>query len=178
MNEKNKKIYLPLNKSEIVKLKIGEKVLLNGNIYIARDMAHKKIIEILEKKEELPFSLKNQTIYYAGPSPCPPNKIIGSIGPTTSKRMDIFTPILLDAGLQGMIGKGERSSDVKKAIKKNKAIYFLAIGGAGVLYAKCVTKAELIAYPEFGPEAIYKLTIKDFPVFVAIDTKGNSIFQT
>ena len=182
-NEKNinysvyKKINLPFNNEDIKSLKAGDRVLLSGEIYTARDAAHKKFNEYMEKGEKLPFKLDNQVIYYAGPCPAAKNEIIGPIGPTTSGRMDIYTPQLLNKGLKGMIGKGARSSEVIDAIKQNKAVYFVATGGAACLICKKIKSAELIAYPELGPEAVYKLKVENFPVIVCIDSKGNDFYH-
>lgn len=172
-----KKINLPLTKETINNLTAGEQVELSGEIITGRDAAHKRISLLIKDNKSLPFEIKNQTIYYVGPCPKKPDGIIGSCGPTTSGRVDIFTPMLLDAGLKGMIGKGERNSDVILSIIKNKAIYFAAIGGAGALYSLCVIKAEVLCFPELMSEAVYKLTIKNFPVIVAIDSKGNNIYD-
>lgn len=170
-----KKISLPLDKAEIASLKAGDEVLLSGILYTARDAAHKRMIAAIKGRKKLPFALKNELIYYCGPTPAQRGRPIGSCGPTTSSRMDEFTPALLRKGLKGMIGKGKRSNQVKQAIKKHQAVYFLAIGGIGALLSRCVKKAEVIAYKDLGPEAIHKLEVKDFPVIVGIDTKGRSI---
>ena len=173
---KIKKITAPFTKDKFKNLKAGDEVYLTGAIYTARDAAHKKICELLNKRRSLPFSLREQILYYCGPAPAPPGKPIGSCGPTTSHRMDSFTPLLLRKGLSGMIGKGSRSNQAREAIKKNKAIYFLALGGCGALLAKKVKKSTLIAYPELGPEAIYELKVEEFPLIVGIDSKGRSIY--
>ena len=149
------------------KLKAGDKILLSETIYVARDQAHKRGI---------PFDVQGKIIFYAGPTPAKPGKIIGAIGPTTSSRMDPFTPQLYDKGLKATIGKGQRSQEVIEAIKRNRAVYFVALGGAAALLSKHVLSAKVMAYPELGPEAILELQVKDFPVWVAIDSKGNSIF--
>jgi fumarate hydratase subunit beta len=172
----NKKIILPLNKKILGNLKAGDNVLLSGVLYVARDAAHRKMIEALDRGEPLPFDIKGQALYYMGPSPAPPGRVIGSAGPTTSVRMDAYTPRLLAAGLKGMIGKGVRSSEVKEAIKKYKAVYFAAVGGAGALISKTITKAEVIAYPDLGPEAILRLEVKDFPVTVINDIYGGDLY--
>jgi fumarate hydratase subunit beta len=169
---KIKKINLPLNDKIVSEFKTGDKLLLSGVIYTARDAAHKKMF--ISKK--LPFDIKNQVVYYVGPTPKRPGKIIGSCGPTTSSRMDAFTPYLLSKGLKAMIGKGKRSREVVDACKKYKAVYLIAPSGCGALLAKCVKKVELIAYPELLSEAIYKFDIENFPVFVGIDSKGKSIY--
>lgn len=170
-------IKVPLNKSEISKLKTGEHVLLSGTIYTARDAAHKRMIESLENGEGLPIDINGQVIYYVGPTPAKPGQIIGSAGPTTSSRMDIYTPKLLDAGLKGMIGKGKRSDEVVEAIKKYGAVYFAAAGGAGALLSKKIKKAEVVAYDDLGPEAIYRLELENFPVVVINDIHGNDLYE-
>lgn len=167
-----KKIDLPLTDTNIKKLKAGDEVLLSGIIYTARDQAHKRLVELLNKKNKLPVELKGAVIYYCGPTRARPGKTIGSCGPTTSSRMDAFTPALLRAGVKGMIGKGGRSEEVARAIKRHKAVYFIAVGGAGAYLSKKVKKAGAAAFKDLGPEAIYRLEIKDFPVFVGIDHKG------
>lgn len=171
------KITAPVKDNEIEKLKAGDKVLISGTIYTARDAAHKRLINLLEEGKELPFDIKNQIIYYVGPSPAKPGAAIGSAGPTTSYRMDPFTPELLRIGLKGMIGKGKRNDEVINAIRKNKAVYFGAIGGAAALIAKSIIKAEIIAYEDLGSEAIRKLEIKDFPAVVVIDSYGNNLYD-
>ncbi len=158
-------------------LKKGDRVYLNGTIYTARDAAHKKIVSLLNENKELPFELQNSIIYYAGPTPAKNNLAIGSIGPTTSSRMDVFTPLLLKNGLKAMIGKGGRNEEVVKSIVEEKAVYFAAVGGAGALYSGAVTECEVIAFDELGCESVKKLTVKDFPVTVAIDSFGNSLFE-
>jgi len=172
-----RKIEAPLTKKEIKKLKAGSSLLLNGIIYTARDQAHKRLVEAIAKGKELPISLRNQIIYYCGPTKRPKGKIIGSCGPTTSSRMDEFTPFLLKAGLIGMIGKGNRSKEVIVSIKKYKAVYFITYSGCGALLSKYVLEANPIAYKDLGPEAIYKLKVKDFPLIVAIDSKGNNVYR-
>jgi len=170
------KLNTPLVEDEIVKLKIGDKVLLNGKIYSARDAAHKRLVELIKSNKPLPFDIKNQVIYYVGPSPAKPGMVVGSAGPTTSSRMDPYTPILLDNGLKGMIGKGERKKEVIDSIIKNKAIYFIAIGGAGALLAQAIKSAKLIAYEDLGAEAIMEFYVEDFPVIVGIDTTGRDLY--
>lgn len=167
----DKKIILPIDDSTLAILRVGDRILLNGVIYTARDAAHKRIIK------KLPFDIRGQVIYYTGPTPAPRGKIIGSCGPTTSARMDIYTPLLLKLGLKGMIGKGSRSNEVINAIKKYKAVYFVAVGGAGALLSKKIKSAEIIAYRDLGPEAIYKLEVENLPVVVGIDSSGKSIFK-
>ena len=171
-----KKINTPLDLNKIKSLKAGQELLLSGIIYTARDQAHKRLTATIKVGRRLPFELKNAVIYYCGPTKTPQGKIIGACGPTTSSRMDEFTPVLLQAGLQGMIGKGSRSQAVKAAIKKHKGIYFLTYAGCGALLAKYVKKAVPLAYRDLGPEAILKLEVKDFPLIVAIDANGRSIY--
>ena len=173
----DRKIALPLTGETIASLKVGDKVLLTGTIYVARDAAHKRMIEALEKGKPLPFEVRGQVIYYMGPSPARSGQPIGSAGPTTSGRMDVYTLCLLDKGLKGMIGKGMRSPAVKDAIIKHRAIYFAAIGGAGALISKSIKKSEVIAYEELGAEAIRKLEVADFPATVANDIYGGDLYQ-
>ncbi len=172
-----KKIKLPLTEEAISDLKAGESVLLSGTILTGRDCAHKRICEFLDNGTELPFSLRGETIYYAGPCPAPAGKACGSCGPTTSARMDAFAPRLLELGLKGMIGKGERSEDVCNSIVKNHAVYFAAIGGAGALYGNAIKKSELVAFPDLLSEAVYRFEIEEFPCIVAIDCRGNNIYK-
>lgn len=167
----------PISEQELLKLKAGDRVLLSGTIYTARDAAHKRMFETLQRGEELPFDVAGQTIYYVGPTPAKPGAVIGSAGPTTSGRMDKYTPVLLDLGLKGMIGKGYRSEEVIESMKKNKAVYFAAIGGSGALIARTIQSVEVVAYEDLGPEAIYKLTIKNFPAVVIIDREGNDWYK-
>lgn len=161
-------IHTPLTDKIIKNLKTGDKVKVNGTLYIARDQAHKILAELVKKGEKLPFRLEGQVIYYCGPTPARKGEIIGSAGPTTSKRMDPFTPVLLEYGLKGTIGKGTRSKEVTDAVKKHNAVYFVTYGGAGAYLRQFIIKNELVAYPEFGPEAIRKITVKDFPAYVGI----------
>lgn len=177
MNSDKIVINIPLDKDSLKNLKAGDEILLNGIIFSARDQAHQKMDELLNSGQALPFPLQDTLIYYMGPSPTQPGEIIGSAGPTTSGRMDKFTPRLLDLGLPGMVGKGPRSSDVTDSLIKNKAVYFYAFGGCGALYAEHIIKSELTAFPELGPEAVFKLEVKDFPLITAIDSKGGSIFK-
>ena len=170
------KLNLPSDVNKFLDLKVGDIVSLSGTIFVARDAAHKRLVQLIKNGESLPFDLKDATIYYAGPCPTPNGKVVGSVGPTSSYRMDDYTPVLLENGLKGMIGKGGRNQQVINSIIKNKAIYFSAIGGAGALYSSKVVKSELIAYPELLSEAVYRYEIKDFPVIVAIDCKGNSVY--
>lgn len=172
------KIHTPLTDEAIALLNAGDIVLLSGEIYTARDVAHRRLYEALEKGEKLPIDLATAVIFYAAPSPAPPGKIIGSIGPTTSYRMDCFTPKLIANGLKGMIGKGNRSPEVLNAIKKYGAVYFGAIGGIAALTAQCIRKVELIAYEDLGPEAIRKLTMENMPLFVVNDSRGNDLYET
>lgn len=172
-----KHLKTPLNGKDIANLKTGEQVSLSGVIYTARDAAHKRMVEALEKGEPLPIDIMGQVIYYVGPTPAKPGQVIGSAGPTTSSRMDAYTPRLLEAGLKGMIGKGKRSPEVKEAIKKHKAVYFAAAGGAGALLSKRIKKAEIVAYEDLGPEAIYRLEVEDFPVIVVNDIFGNDLYE-
>ncbi len=158
-------------------LKAGESVLLSGTLYTARDAAHKRMVDALERGEKLPFDIKGQTLYYTGPSPAPPGRVIGSAGPTTSSRMDEFTPRLLAAGLKGMIGKGPRSPEVREAIKKYRAVYFAAVGGAGALLSKAIVSAEVVAYEDLGPEAVLRLEVKDFPATVINDISGRDLYE-
>ena len=150
---------------------------ITGTVYTARDAAHKRLFESINNNEDIPIDLKNNIIYYLGPSPARENKIIGSAGPTTSSRMDKYTPTLLDLGLKGMIGKGKRSPEVIESIKKNKSVYFAAIGGAGALLSKCIKKAKVIAYDDLGTEAIRELYVENLPVIVVIDSKGNNLYE-
>ncbi|HOP75373.1 MAG TPA: Fe-S-containing hydro-lyase [Bacillota bacterium] len=172
-----KRIKLPLSEEDILELRAGEAVLLSGELLSGRDAAHKRLITALNAGEPLPVNLAGETIYYVGPCPTPPGKVIGSAGPTTSGRMDHYTPKLLEIGLRGMIGKGQRSPEVIEAMIKYQAVYFAALGGAGALIARSIKKAEVIAYPDLGPEAIHRLTVEDFPVIVAIDAYGNDLYQ-
>lgn len=171
-----RRIQTPLTEEVTRSLTAGDKVLIDGVIYTGRDSAHKLLIESLEKGEDLPVDLDGQIIYYVGPCPAKPGDPIGSAGPTTSGRMDVYTPALLEIGLKGMIGKGNRSAAVIDAIEEHAAIYFLAIGGAGALLAKSVRKAEVVAYDELGPEAIHRLEVEGFPVVVGVDTRGTDIY--
>lgn len=167
----------PLTDEDVEKLKAGDIVYLSGTIYTARDAAHKRLVDLILNGEELPFDLKGAVIYFVGPTPPKPGEPIGSAGPTTSYRMDSYSPILIEHGLKGMIGKGKRSKEVKEACKKYKAVYFGATGGAGALLSERIKSAEIIAYPELGPEAIRKLEVEDFPVVVINDTYGNDLYE-
>ena len=172
-----KKLTLPLRQEEIENLRAGESVSLSGTLLTGRDCAHKRICEMLDRGEPLPFPLRGETIYYAGPCPAPAGKACGSCGPTTSARMDAYAPRLLELGLKGMVGKGERSEEVRAAIANTRAVYFAAIGGAGALYGNAVCKSELIAFPDLLSEAVYRFTVKDFPCIVAIDCRGETIYK-
>jgi len=169
-------ISTPLNVKDIIKLRAGDRVLLTGTIYTARDMAHVRLVEAIMTKRRLPFSLAGQVIFYAGPTPAKQGSITGSIGPTTSYRMDKYTPILLRNGLKGMIGKGQRSQTVKDSIKKYKAVYFAAVGGVSALLARKVKQSEIIAYDDLGAEAVRKLYVEGFPLIVAGDTEGGDLY--
>lgn len=173
-----KQIELPLSEEIILQLRTGDQVSLTGWIYTARDAAHKRMVEELKQGKALPFDLQSQVIYYAGPAPTPPGKIIGSIGPTTSSRMDRFTPLLLSQGLRGMIGKGARNEEVMQAIVATKSVYFAALGGAAALQAQSVERVELVAYQELASEAIRRLFVRNMVVYVAVDCFGNSIYPT
>jgi fumarate hydratase subunit beta len=172
-----RRLSTPLSEDVVRSLETGEQVLLSGVIYTGRDAAHKRMVEAIEKGEPLPMELEGQVIYYVGPCPPKPGQAIGSAGPTTSGRMDTYAPAVIEKGLRGMIGKGSRSPEVKEAMKEYGAVYFLAIGGAGALLAKRVKSAEVVAYPDLGPEAIYRLTVEDFPVTVGVDTTGRDIYD-
>ncbi|MDR1971753.1 MAG: Fe-S-containing hydro-lyase [Treponema sp.] len=171
------RIELPLTREKTAPLKAGDRVLLSGFIYTARDQAHKRLDALLDAKKPLPFPLENACIYYAGPTPASPGRTIGSAGPTTSYRMDAWAPRLLMLGLRGMIGKGQRSDEVIRAIKWAGAVYLGAIGGAGALLSECITAAELVAFEDLGTEAIRRLRVKDFPVTVVIDSRGENLYR-
>ena len=173
----DKHINVPFDSSISEALKAGDYVYLTGTIYTARDAAHKRMYEALKNGDELPFDVKNNTIYYMGPSPAREGRVIGSAGPTTASRMDKYAPSLLDLGLIGMIGKGKRNKAVHEAIVRNKAVYFAAVGGAGALLSKCITSSEIIAYDDLGTEAVRKLIVKDFPVIVVIDSEGRDLYE-
>ncbi|MBD5474492.1 MAG: Fe-S-containing hydro-lyase [Lachnospiraceae bacterium] len=171
-------IQAPINKVEAATLRAGDYVYISGTIYTARDAAHKRMYETLAQGGALPLEMENNVIYYMGPSPAREGRPIGSAGPTTASRMDKYAPDLLDLGLIGMIGKGKRSQAVKEAIVRNGAVYFAAVGGAGALLSKSITKSEVIAYDDLGTEAIRKLEVKDFPVIVVIDSEGTDLYET
>ena len=171
------KMTTPIATEKLQMLSAGDSILLSGIIYTGRDAAHKRMIELLDAGQLLPFEGSGNAIYYAGPCPAPPGRVIGSIGPTTSARMDVYAPRLIQEGLRVMIGKGDRSKEVVQAIKKHKGIYLAAVGGAGALLSLCIEQAEVVAFTDLGPEAIYKLIVRDMPLIVAIDCKGNSIYN-
>ena len=172
-----RKINLPLTEELAKTLKAGDEVLLTGTIYTSRDAGHKRMCEALEKGEEIPFDPKDATIYYVGPTPAKPGQVIGSAGSTTSGRMDAYAPKMMSVGARGMIGKGARLPEVIDAMKKYNGVYFGAIGGAGALLAKCIKKAELIAYEDLGAEALRKLYVEDMPLVVIIDSEGNNLYE-
>lgn len=171
-------VNVPLSEEDTHSLKAGDYVYLTGTIYTARDAAHKRMQEALDRGEELPLKMENNVIYYMGPSPAREGRPIGSAGPTTASRMDKYAPRLLDLGLKGMIGKGKRSKEVADAIVRNGAVYFAAVGGAGALLSKSITSSEVIAYDDLGTEAIRRLTVNNFPVIVVIDAQGNNLYET
>lgn len=171
-----KKVITPLTQDVVMSLRAGDEVRISGVIYGARDAAHKRLVDMLSRGEPLPMDLQGQVIYYVGPCPPKPGQVIGSAGPTTSGRMDPYTPTLIEHGLKGMIGKGLRRPQVVEAMKKYGAVYFIAVGGAGALLAKRIKKAEVLAFPELGPEAIYRLEVEDFPVVVGIDAFGGDLY--
>ena len=171
-----KKLTTPITDDQIKDLKIGDEVLITGYIFTARDAAHKLMVEAIQNNQQLPFDIKNQIIYYVGPTPAKPNQIIGSCGPTSAYRMDKYSPYLMEKGLKVMIGKGDRSIEFNDVVKKYKGMYLLAIGGIGAKLSQCVVENELIAYPELQSEAIRRLKVVDFPAIVAIDCNGNSIY--
>ena len=170
-------IKAPLNDDEVKILKAGDYVYLTGTVYTARDAAHKRLYEALQRGEDIPLELQNNIIYYLGPSPAREGQVIGSAGPTTSSRMDKYTPLLLEKGLKGMIGKGKRSDEVIESMHKNHAVYFAAIGGAGALLSKCIKKSEVIAYEDLGTEAIRKLEVENLPIIVVIDDDKNNLYN-
>ena len=174
----DKHITTPITAEVTKNLKSGDYVYITGTIYVARDAAHKRMIEALERGEELPIDIKDSTIYYMGPSPAREGRPIGSAGPTTATRMDKYAPTLLDLGEKAMIGKGKRSKEVIDAIVRNHAVYCAAVGGTGALLSKCITKSEIVCYEDLGAEAIRKLQVKDFPVIVVIDSEGNNLYET
>ena len=174
----DKNIHVPISREDAAGLRAGDYVYLTGTIYTARDAAHKRMKETLDAGKELPLSLDRNVIYYMGPSPAREGRPIGSAGPTTATRMDRYAPTLLDLGEKAMIGKGKRSKEVIDAIVRNHAVYFAAVGGAGALLSKCITKSEIVCYEDLGAEAIRKIEIRDFPVIVVIDSQGNNLYET
>ncbi|WP_156289626.1 Fe-S-containing hydro-lyase [Oceanobacillus salinisoli] len=172
-----KTIILPLDNNTVKELRAGDQVRITGTLYTARDAAHKRMAEALKKGQELPFDIKNQVIYYVGPTPAKPGQVIGSAGPTTSSRMDAYTPKLLELGLKGMIGKGYRNNQVKQAIRDYRAVYFAAVGGSAALIAKTIKKVEVVAYEDLGTEAIRKMEVQDFPAIVINDMYGGDYYQ-
>ncbi len=172
-----KKITPPLTDEVLESLKAGDNVLISGTIYTGRDAAHKRLCDLIKEGKDLPFDVKGQIIYFVGPTPPKPGHVIGSAGPTTSYRMDAYSPLLIEHGLKGMIGKGSRSQEVKDAMKKFKAVYFAAIGGAGALISKSIKEAEIIAYEDLGPEAVRKLKVENFPAVVVNDIFGNDLYE-
>ena len=173
-----KNIRTPLNENSVTNLKAGDCVNLSGIIYTARDAAHARLEALIKEGKPLPFDLKGAAIYYVGPAPAKPGQVIGSAGPTTSYRMDAYSPLLMERGLKGMIGKGKRSPEVIESMKKNKAVYFAATGGVGALIAKCIKKAKVIAFEDLGPEAINELEVENFPLTVINDIEGNDLYET
>jgi len=171
------RIDTPLTKEAAASLRAGDTVLLNGTLYTARDAAHARLVQLIDKGEPLPFDIADAIIYYVGPTPAKPGQVIGSAGPTTSYRMDAYAPRLIELGLRGMIGKGKRSAEVIDSMKKHGAVYLGAIGGAAALISKCITGSEIVCYEDLGAEAIRRLTVKDFPATVIIDTQGNNLYE-
>lgn len=174
----DKHIQTPITEETTAGLKAGDYVYITGTLYVARDAAHKRMMEALEENRELPIDIRNAAIYYMGPSPAREGRPIGSAGPTTASRMDKYAPTLLDLGQKAMIGKGKRTKEVIDAIVRNKAVYFAAIGGAGALLSKCIVKSEIVCYEDLGAEAIRKIEVKDFPVITVIDAEGNNLYET
>ncbi len=173
----DKYIKTPITKEMVADLTAGDYVYINGIVYVARDAAHKRMSEALERGEDLPIDVRENIIYYMGPTPAREGRVIGSAGPTTSGRMDKYTPTLLDMGLGAMIGKGRRSKEVAEAIVRNGAVYFAAVGGAGALLSKCIVSSEVVCYEDLGAEAIRRIKVKDFPVIVVMDSKGNNLYE-
>ena len=171
-------IQMPMSRETARTLRAGDSCLLSGVIYTARDAAHKRLCELIDAGEPLPFPVQNATIYFVGPTPAKPGQVIGSAGPTTSYRMDAYSPSLIAMGQTGMIGKGKRNAQVVEAMKTYGCVYFGAIGGCGALLSKCIKKAEIVAYPDLGPEAIHRLEVENFPVVVVIDSQGNNLYET
>ena len=171
------RVTTPLNEEVISKWRSGDKILISGIIYTGRDAAHKRLVELIDRGETLPFEVKGQIIYFVGPTPARPGRAVGSAGPTTSYRMDAYSPRLIEKGLKGMIGKGSRSKEVIEAMMKHKCVYMAAVGGAGALISRCIKSSEIIAYEDLGPEAIRKMEVRDLPVIVVNDTLGNDLYQ-
>ena len=171
-------VNVPLSKEDARKLKSGDSCLLSGVIYTARDAAHKRLCELIEQGKDVPFDVKDSVIYFVGPTPAKPGEVIGSAGPTTSYRMDAYSPVLIAQGQTGMIGKGKRNDEVVNAMKEHGAVYFGAIGGCGALLSQCIKKSEVIAYEDLGAEAIRRLEVENFPVIVVIDSEGNNLYET
>lgn len=172
-----KKISTPLTKEKVKDLRIGDSILLTGTIYTGRDAAHKRLVDLLERGEKLPINIEDEIIYYVGPTPPKPGKVIGSAGPTTSYRMDSYAPKLLELGMRGMIGKGVRSKEVIESIVKNKGVYFGAIGGVGALISKCIVNSEVVLYEDLGAEAVRKIEVKELPLIVIVDSYGNNLYE-
>lgn len=172
-----KKLTLPLKKEDVETLTIGDYCFLTGEMYVARDAAHKRLFELIKEDKPLPIDIDGETIYYMGPSPAREGRPIGSAGPTTAGRMDKYTPTLLDMGLRAMIGKGKRTPEVYESMKKNGAVYFAAIGGAGALLSKCIKRSDVVCYEDLGAEAIRRLYVEDFPVIVVADSQGNVLYK-
>ena len=171
------KVTTPLNEEVISKWRSGDKILISGIIYTGRDAAHKRLVELIDKGESLPFDVKGQIIYFVGPTPARPGRAVGSAGPTTSYRMDAYSPRLIEKGLKGMIGKGSRSKEVIEAMMKHKCVYMTAVGGAGALISRCIKSSEIIAYDDLGPEAVRKMEVENLPAIVVNDTSGNDLYQ-
>jgi len=171
------KLTTPLRDEDVEKLNIGDRILMSGSLYTARDAAHKRMIHQLDRGERLPFDVQGQVIYYVGPSPARPGRPIGAAGPTTSYRMDAYSPRLMEEGLKGMIGKGMRSAEVIDAMKRHRCVYMAAVGGAAALLSRCVKEAEIIAYEDLGPEAVRRLQVEDFPVILVNDVRGHDLYE-
>lgn len=171
------RVSTPLSDEVVNRLRSGDRVLINGTIYTGRDAAHKRLVKLIDRGEALPFDVRGQMIYFVGPTPARPGRPVGSAGPTTSYRMDAYSPKLIEKGLKGMIGKGARSKEVIESMMKYKCVYTVAVGGAGALISKCIKSSEIIAYEDLGPEAIRKMEVKDLPVIVVNDTLGNDLYQ-
>jgi len=172
-----KRLALPLRRDEVRKLRAGDRVLLSGRMLTGRDAAHQRLYNLLVEGKELPVSIQDQTIFYVGPTPAPPGRVIGAAGPTTSYRMDKYAPLMMDRGLLGMVGKGLRSQEVKEAIVRNGAVYFGATGGSGALLSKCIKAARIVAYEDLGTEAVREIEVEEFPVIVIIDPEGNDLYE-